>query len=129
RRAATCLRPSGIALRAGIAAHPWAATRPARSRSRLRLRTGLRSSRPPSATAGRSVFYRQRIERAPQVPGGHRAPWAPVLAQLAHPAEGDFSSLEVVDADPLLQAEVAERKHVGTQQVEHQEHFRRPAAD
>src|SRR6185503_7866871 len=81
---------------------------------------------PPSV---RSVFYRHRVERAPQVPGGDRAPRAPAVAQLAHPAERDLPALEVGHADALLQAEVVEREHVGTQQVEHQEHLRGPAPD
>ena len=47
---------------------------------------------PPSV---RSVFYRHRVERAPEVPGGDRAPRTPALAQLLHPARGDLSALEV----------------------------------
>ena len=62
--------------------------------------TGLRSSRRPLCLLP-SVFYRQRIERAPEVPGGDRAPRPPGLAQLAHPLQRDFPSLEVVDADPF----------------------------
>src|SRR2546429_3728581 len=76
-----------------------------------------------------SVFYRQRIERAPEVPGGDRAPRPPGLAQPLHGAYGYFSPLEIREADALLQAEVVEREDIGPQQVEDQEHLRGPAAD
>src|SRR3990170_2090624 len=75
------------------------------------------------------VLYRHRVERAPEVPGGDRAPGAPAFTKLAHPRQRDLSALEVGDADPLLQPEVVEREHVGPQQVEHQEHLGGPAAD
>src|SRR6185436_3318623 len=68
----------------------------------------------------RSVFYRQRIERAPEVPARDRAPRPPAFGELAHAGEGDFPALEVADADPLLHAEIVDRKHVRAQQVEHQ---------
>src|SRR6185503_9263238 len=78
---------------------------------------------PPSV---RSVFYRHRVEGAPEVPGGHRAPGAPAFAKLAHARERDLPSLEVTHANPLLQPQIVEREHVGTQRVEHQEHLRGP---
>src|SRR5688572_9420931 len=76
-----------------------------------------------------SVFYRQRVERAPQVPGSHRAPGAPALAEPAHGAQRDFSLFVVRQADGLLQAQIVQREHVGAQQVEDQEHLGGPAAD
>src|SRR5438046_2014397 len=76
-----------------------------------------------------SVFYGNRVERAPQVPGGHRAPRPPCLAEPLHGPEGDLATLEVRKADALLQPQVVEREHIGAQQVEHEEHLRGPAAD
>src|SRR5882672_2192713 len=76
-----------------------------------------------------SVFYGNRIERAPEVPGRHRAPGTPRIAQFFHPFKGDFSVLEVGKANPLLQPQVIEREDVRPQQVEHEEHLRGPASD
>src|SRR5260221_11477398 len=76
-----------------------------------------------------SVFYRDGIERLPQVPGRHRAPRAPQLALLPHPGNRYLAPLEVGKAQAFLQAQVVERIDVGAQQVEHQEHLRGPAAD
>ena len=50
-----------------------------------------------------SIFYREGIERAPEVPGGHRAPRPPAFTKLAHTAERNFPSLEVAGTDALLQ--------------------------
>src|SRR2546421_4175602 len=77
----------------------------------------------------RSVFYRQRVERAPEVPRGDRAPWPPSFAQPLHRAQRHLASLEVRDADALLQAEIVERQHVRAQQIEDQEHLGGPAPD
>src|SRR5512134_2206658 len=76
-----------------------------------------------------SVFYRERIERAPKVPGGHRAPRPPAFTKLAHARQRDFSPVEVTGPDAFLQAEIVERKYVGPQQVEDQEHLGGPASD
>src|SRR3989337_2580257 len=76
-----------------------------------------------------SVFYWERIERAPQVPGGDRAPGLPGGTQPHHCLQRDFSVLEIGEANRFLQAQVVERKHVGAQQVEDQEHLGRPATD
>src|SRR6202008_391752 len=50
-----------------------------------------------------SIFYRHRLERAPQVPGGHRAPRPPAFTKLAHGAQGDGSFPEIGKTDRLLQ--------------------------
>src|SRR5258706_16200455 len=71
-----------------------------------------------------SVFYGNRIERAPEVPGGDRAPRAPAFPEPFHGPDRDLAALEVGDADPLLQSQVVERKDVRAHQVEHQEHLR-----
>src|SRR5712691_8158801 len=63
-----------------------------------------------------SVFYRQRIERAPKVPGRDRAPGPPGLAELDHGFRRDPAIPEIRFADAFLQPEVVERKHVGSQQ-------------
>src|SRR5216684_5149117 len=76
-----------------------------------------------------SVFYRQRVARAPQVPGRHRAPWAPGLSQFFHSLERQLASLEIRKADAFLQPEVVERKDVWPQQAEDEEHLGGPAAD
>src|SRR5688572_3524098 len=76
-----------------------------------------------------SVFYRHRVERAPEIPGGHRAPRPPAFTKLAHARQRNFPSFEVAHADALLQTQVIQGKHVGPQQVEDQEHLRSPAAD
>src|SRR5512132_4701470 len=73
------------------------------------------------------VFDRHRIEAAPQLPRRNRAVRRPGRAELAHARERNLAPLEIVQAQCLLQAEVVERKHVGAQQVEHQEHLRGPA--
>src|SRR5688572_19106369 len=76
-----------------------------------------------------SVFYRDRIERAPEVPGRHRAPGPPAFTKLAHAGQRDLAPLEIGNADALLQAEVVQREYVRAQQVEHQEHLGGPAPD
>src|SRR5512134_74 len=76
-----------------------------------------------------SVFYRERIERAPQVPGGHRAPRPPAFTKLAHARQRDLSPLEITYSYALLQPEVVERKYIGPQQVEDEEHLGGPAPD
>src|SRR3954463_12501939 len=78
---------------------------------------------------GRSVFYWDRVERAPQVPGGHRAPGPPLLAEALQGARRDLAAFEVSELDALLQAEIVQGKHVGPQEVEDQEHLGRPAPD
>src|ERR687898_3128044 len=45
-----------------------------------------------------SVFYRDRIERAPEVPGRHRAPGPPAFTKLAHAAQRYLASFKVVQA-------------------------------
>src|SRR5205085_804130 len=52
-----------------------------------------------------SVFYRQRIERAPEVPGGDRAPRPPGFAHPGHGAHRHLAAVEVRAPDALLQAE------------------------
>src|SRR3954471_12588688 len=76
-----------------------------------------------------SVFYGNRVERAPEVPGGHRAPRPPRFAQALHRLDGDLPTLEVGKADALLQPQIVQREHIGTQQVEHQKHLGGPPAD
>src|SRR5438046_7794719 len=84
---------------------------------------------PDSSRGWGSVLHGHRIERAPQVPRGNRAPRAPQVAELAHRARRYLATLEVGEADALLQPEVVERKYVGPQQIEDQEHLGGPAAD
>src|SRR5437667_12059228 len=77
----------------------------------------------------RSVFYWDRIKRAPEVPGRHRAPRPPALPEPLHCAQRHLPSLEVGHADALLQTEIVQRKHVRPEQIEDEEHLRRPPAD
>src|SRR3954465_14433188 len=76
-----------------------------------------------------SVFYGNRVERAPEVPGGDRAPRPPRFAEPLHRSEGDLPTLEVGKADAFLQPQIVQREYVRTQQVEHEEHLGGPAAD
>src|SRR5687767_3309150 len=95
----------------------WRSSAGKNSRPPCCCRDSERSSliaQPPSSYL--SVFYRHRVHRTPQIPGGDRAPGAPAFAKLAHPGEGNLSSLEVVGADTFLQPEVVQREHVGPQQ-------------
>src|SRR5215472_11968853 len=85
--------------------------------------------RRPLYSKPRSILDRDRVEAAPQVPGGDRAPGRPALRDAAHGAQRHLAPLEIVDADGPLQPEICERQHVWTQQVEHQEHLSGPAAD
>src|ERR1044071_2402582 len=57
-----------------------------------------------------SVFYGNRVERAPEVPGRHRAPGPPGLAELLHGPQGNLALFEVGMADPFLQSEVVQRE-------------------
>src|SRR2546421_9764416 len=74
------------------------------------------------AQGASSVLYRQGVERAPEVPGGHRAPGPPCLAQLVHGAHGDPAPPEVGKADALLQPQIVEREHIRAQEAEDEEH-------
>src|SRR5882672_7663205 len=85
--------------------------------------------RRPLYSKARSVLDGNRVEAAPQVPACDRAPRRPALCDPAHGAQRYLAPLEVVNADRTLQPEIAERKHIGAHQVEHQEHLRGPAAD
>src|ERR1700745_1447365 len=76
-----------------------------------------------------SVFYWDRIKRSPEVPGRDRAPRTTPLPEPPHGAQRDLASLEIRNADTLLQPEVVERKDIRPEQIEHQEHFRRPPPD
>src|SRR5216684_7462457 len=89
--------------------------------------TGCSNSRKVVFTG--SVFYGNRVEGAPQVPGGHRTPGPPGLAQLFHGSQGNLPLPEVGKADPFLQSEIVQRENIRTQEIEHQEHLGRPPAD
>ncbi len=88
-----------------------------------------RPAQPDGRAIARSVFHRDRVERPPQVPGGHRAPGPQGLAAPPHGPERDPPAAGGREPQALLQAEVAERKHIRAQQIEDQEHLRGPAAD
>src|ERR1043165_777622 len=77
----------------------------------------------------RSVFYWDRIKRAPEVPGRDRAPGTPTFPEPPHGAQRYLAALEVRHADSLLQPEVVQRKHIRAQQIEDQDHLRRPPSD
>src|SRR5882672_389962 len=85
--------------------------------------------RRPLYSKARSVLDGNRVEAAPQVPGRDRAPGRPAFRDPAHATQRYLASLEVVNADRTLHSQIGERKHIGAQQVEHQEHLRGPAAD
>src|SRR5215471_9464608 len=70
----------------------------------------MEKSRGPLYACSRLVFDRDRVEAAPQVPGGDRAPRRPGKRDAAHRARRDRAALEVVKADGALQPEVGERK-------------------
>src|SRR5438876_1102957 len=70
-----------------------------------------------------------RLERSPQVPRGYRAPWSPGLADLAHLVACEGLSLVVLALHRTLQPEIAHGQHVGTLEVEDEEHLDGPAAD
>src|SRR5882672_12406760 len=89
--------------------------------------TGCSDSRKVVFTG--SVFYGNWVERAPEVPGGHRAPRAPGLAQPFHGSQGNLALPEVGMADPFPQSEIVQRENIRAQQIEHQEHLGRPAPD
>src|SRR5512137_2974172 len=81
----------------------------------------------------RSVLHGHRIEAAPQIPGGHAAPWRPPRCQRLDPgaplAPGGRLAVQVVQADRPQQTQVVQREHIRAEQVEDQEHLRGPAAD
>src|SRR5687767_13108453 len=52
----------------------------------------------------RLVFYRHRVKRAPEVPGGHRAPRPPAFTKLSHARQRDLPPIEIAYPDALLQS-------------------------
>ena len=109
-----------------------AAAPDARSRRSAILRRA-RLAGEPRRTAGTAasclVLDRDRIQRPPQVPRRDAAPRSPARAVTADRGQRDAASAMEVERDGLLQPEVVDGKDVGSQLVEHQEHFRCPPAD
>src|SRR5262249_47007865 len=77
----------------------------------------------------RSVFNGNRVETAPEVPSGHRAPRTPVFGDRDHRLPVELLAIVVVQAKGALQAQVVEGQHVRPELVEHQEHFGGPSTD
>ena len=75
------------------------------------------------------IFDRNRVEAAPQVPGRDRAPRSPQIRDGEHRLAGQSFAVVEVHRDRALQADIVDGKHVGSQLVEDEEHFRRPTAD
>src|SRR5215216_5683460 len=69
------------------------------------------------------------IEAAPQVPRGDRAIRPPGFANLADPIPGRPLAQAVHVLYRSHDPQIVNREHVRTMKPEHQEHFRRPAAD
>src|SRR5512147_1234689 len=81
----------------------------------------------------RSVFHRDGIQAAPQVPGRNTAPWFPCGGQRgdlrSRALAGHRRTAEIVEAHRLEQPEVVQRQHIRPEQVEDQEHLGGPATD
>src|SRR5580658_2006906 len=83
----------------------------------------------PYGLANASVKHGFRIGGAPQIPGRDRAVRRPHGGEFFDLVEAYAFTVEVVFGHRALQADIAERKHVGAHQVEHEEHLGSPAAD
>lgn len=75
-----------------------------------------------------SVFDRDGVEAAPQIPGCNRTPGLPVGSEPVHGPRRNASPGEIPQRYCLLQPKIVQRQHVWSQQAEDQDHFGGPAA-
>jgi hypothetical protein len=77
----------------------------------------------------RRVVDWHRVQRAPKVPGGHRPPRRPAIADLAHLEFGQGFAVIEMQPHRSLQTDVVDRQDIRPHHEEYKKHLRGPAAD